>query len=224
MEVSKLLELARIKFDDPIFDNDDEGSLFKTSELIEYINSALREVVFRGKLIIQKDIDLNILTDISEYSVPSGVIVVEKILDENKERLTKIHEVDIEDNNYFYKNDTSDLPTHFFQELTPNTITIYPIPTKDSIVKISGTYVPIISNDLDSSDDLPVKLHEIYHRDLIYWVLYEGFSRPDADTYDPKKAALNEQKFIDIFGEKLHADQLAEIMGYPDDPGSMKDY
>lgn len=234
MDVSSLLSLARTKLDDPLFNDDDESALFKTDELLEYINSALREVVFRGKLIIKKGITLDLVTGQWEYPVPGNLIVIERIDNEDNRPLVKVQEVDLE-NRYnqnnsiffdsrYYKENTADLPTHYFQHQTPNNLTFYPTPTKDSVLTLMGTYVPTMSKDLGSSDALPKALHEMYQRDLIYWILAEAFDKPDADTYDPKKSEKNRQKFIDTFGEKIPADQLAEIMAYPDNPGSMKDY
>jgi len=221
MEVSKLLALARIKLDDPLWDGLDDDSLFKTNELVEYLNQALREVVFRGKLIVKSDVTLNLVTDQDSYAVPDGMIIIGKILDENNEPIIKIQEVDLDN---YYRNDTATLPTHFFQSLISNKLIFHPTPTADSIVKLEGTFVPIIDDALGSSDDLPVELSEIYQRDLIHWILYEAFDKPDADTYDPKKSERSKKRFTDIFGEKLPADQLQEIIGYPDDPGSHRDF
>ena len=235
MEISSLLALARIKLDDPLWDDLDDDSLFKTDELVEYINAGIREIAFRGMGIVHDGLPIDLVAGISEYNVPDGVITVSYMYDEDNLPIRKVQEVDLDsfyDNSYHssgfhdgrYKDSTAAIPTHYFQNLTPNTITFYPTPSTATTVTLRGTFVPIIANDFGANDDLPSEIPEMYHRDLIHWILYEAFDRPDADTYDPKKSERSKQRFIDIFGEKLPADQYAEIIAYPDDPGSLRDY
>lgn len=233
MEVSKLLDIIRIKLDDFLFNDSDDDALFKTDELVYYINNALREAVFRGKLLVRHSDTINLLTGISEYNVPSGIVNITQILDENNKQVSKIQEVDLNQKifnaysddfgiyNDDWRNDTSDLPYGFMQNTTTNKLVFYPIPSKDSIVTIRGTY---LSDELDSSDELPAELSEIYQPDLIYWVLYEAFDKPDADTYNPTAAEKNKKRFTEVFGEKLTANQFQEMLAFPDDPGSLRDY
>lgn len=235
MEVSKLLEIIRIKLADPLnADGCDEGSLFKTDELIYYINNALREAVFRGKLLVKQSYVINLKAGTSEYVIPKGAYLVTQALDENKHDIDKVQEVDLHQNVNSYndnfgstiyrndwRNDTSDLPYYYMQNTTNNKLLFYPIPTKDSIVNIRALYLP---TELDKSDDIPSAVSEIYQRDLLYWVLFESFDKKDADTYEANEAEINKQRFTEIFGEKLTGEQFQEMLEYPDNPGSMRDY
>jgi hypothetical protein len=51
---------------------------------------------------------------------------------------------------------------------------------------------------LTEQDDLEIP--DEYHRDLMWWVLYEAFSKRDAETYDPRKAEEYLAKFNQVFG------------------------
>lgn len=227
--------MIRIKLTDPLFDDDDDDSLFKTDELLYYINNALREAVFRGKMLVKDDFTISLVAGTSSYPVPNTVVQVTQILDENKHDIVKIQEVDFGEKTFHgiddnlgsslyrndWRNDTGDLPTHYMQNTVNNTLVLYPIPTRDSIVTLRGSY---IVEDLIEADSIPIALSAIYHPDLIYWVLFEAFDKPDADTYDPQSAEKNKQRFIEVFGEKLTADQFQEMLSFPDDAGSLRDY
>lgn len=225
MEVSQLLSIIRIKFADPLLDNSDEGCLFKTDELIYYINNALREATLRGKLLVKGTFSVNLLTGTNTYSVPRTMITVDEVLDENKSKLDKLQEADLNSRLYYgsneWRTDVRDLPVAFIQNSTNNTLMFWPIPSKDSTITLRGTY---FVDDLDSTDDIPIALSELYQRDLIYWVLYEGYSKQDADTYEPGEAEINKRRFTEIFGEKPTGEEFQEILNYPDDPGSLRDY
>ena len=234
MEVSKLLEIIRIKTDDVII-IDDSDSLFKTSEILYYINNALREVVFRGRMLVKQDYTINLLTGVSEYPVPSGVVQVTQVIDENSQGLSKIQEIDF-NQKYFntyndnfangtvsnnWRTDTADLPYAYMQNSVNNKLKFYPIPSKDSIVNLRGSY---IVEELDETDDIPIELSEIYHPDLIYWVLYEMYGKQDADVFDPQESENNFNKFEEIFGKKITGEQFQEMLEFPDDAGSLRDY
>lgn len=222
MEVSKLLELARIKLDDHLFGDDDEISLFKTTELIDYINNALREVVFRGGLLVKQNYTLNLINGTAEYTIEDGVINIIQMLDENKELITKIQEVDLDSNSDTWRTDTAELPYHVIQSDVNNKLLVYPIPTKDSVISFRASYFPI--DEFDAIDDIPIELSELYQRDLLFWVLHEAFDRPDADTYNDKKSEDNLDKFEQTFGKKIPAERFREMMNYPDNPGSHRDW
>lgn len=221
MLISDFLATIRDKVEDPLNpDMTDEGCSFSTAELIEYINTALKEVVFRGKLLISTTETLNLVAGTAEYDVPAKAIVVERILDENNERVVKTQEVDLDRESKSWRRETAPLPCNFMQFLNRKLL-FYAIPTKASTVTLRLSYV---LPDLEASDELPAELSELYYRDLIYWVLYEAYSKPDADMFNPNAALSNKKEFINVFGKKLNADQLKEIIEYPDDPGTLRSY
>ena len=42
--------------------------------------------------------------------------------------------------------------------------------------------------------------HKAHHEHLIDWALHRAFSVPDAEAFDPQRAALAEQAFTEYFG------------------------
>lgn len=235
MNVSRLLEIIRIKTDDALNGTSDADCLFKTNELLYYINNAMREVTFRGGMLFKQTYNISLLTGISEYKVPRGIYLVSQILDENKNQLSKIQEVDFNQaylssyNDNFandtvsrnWRTDTNDLPYAYLQNLTNNKLVFYPIPSKDSIVSVRGLY---LNDELGAGDTIPTAISEIYQPDLIYWVLYEAYGKQDADVYDANLSTKNFNRFEETFGQKLTAEQFKEMLEFPDDAGSLRDY
>lgn len=52
---------------------------------------------------------------------------------------------------------------------------------------------------MEGSDDEP-EIHQGHHEHLIQWALYKAFSIPDADSFDPNRAAIGEGAFTAYFG------------------------
>ena len=52
-----------------------------------------------------------------------------------------------------------------------------------------------MANDTDRPE-----IHRAHHQHLIDWALHRAFSVPDAETFDPNRAALAEQAFTRYFG------------------------
>ncbi|RKX42467.1 MAG: hypothetical protein DRP64_09800 [Verrucomicrobia bacterium] len=236
MLVSKILEIIRIKTADPLFDDSDEDSLFKTSELLYYLNNAIREATTRAKMLFTSTYTINAIAGINQYDVPEGVYNVIQILDEDKHEVLKIQEVDFKQRYYHghyddnfgsvlyrddWRNDTNDLPYCFMQESENNQLVFYPTPDKDSILTMRANY---ILEDVTESDEIAVEIAEIHQRDLIYWVLYEAYGKQDADAWDDQASIKNLQLFENTFGAKQSAINYIDMQQYPNDPGSLRDY
>lgn len=62
---------------------------------------------------------------------------------------------------------------------------------------IEGYRLPL--GNMESGDDSP-EINESHHVHLIDWALHKAFLIPDADGFDPTKAAEREDKFTRYFG------------------------
>ena len=51
------------------------------------------------------------------------------------------------------------------------------------------------------------EISESHHANLVDWVLYRAFSKPDADGFDPKRAGESLNDFESYFGRRSTADQ-----------------
>lgn len=59
-------------------------------------------------------------------------------------------------------------------------------------------------NTMQDVDDVP-EINPAKHMDLIYWMLFLGYSTRDSDAGDDQKASTNDARFTLAFGEKIDA-------------------
>lgn len=64
---------------------------------------------------------------------------------------------------------------------------------------LEGYRLPIypLANDSDEPE-----IHRSHHIKLVLWALHRAFSKPDAETIDPTRAALAEKDFTAAFGQR----------------------
>lgn len=92
-------------------------------------------------------------------------------------------------------------PDHFIRN-EDGSITLGAIPDAAYTLHIEGYRTPRgMTTDADEPD-----IASIHHRHLVHWVLFRAFSMPDADLFDPNKAAQSEARFERYFGRKPTAD------------------
>lgn len=58
---------------------------------------------------------------------------------------------------------------------------------------------------LSNTNDEP-EIHEIHHLNLVDWVLFRAYGKPDADTFNPGKSKEAEAAFVSYFGKRSNAD------------------
>ena len=92
-------------------------------------------------------------------------------------------------------------PDHFIRN-EDGSITLGSIPDASYTMHIEGYRTP---RGMVADEDTP-NIASIHHRHLTQWVLFRAFSLPDADLFDPNKAAQSEARFDRYFGRKPDAD------------------
>jgi hypothetical protein len=69
---------------------------------------------------------------------------------------------------------------------------VWPAPHEDTPVTIEVFRLPLQPIvDLDQAPEIDAK----HHLPLLHWVKFRAYSKDDVETYDPRKAELNEQRF-----------------------------
>lgn len=58
---------------------------------------------------------------------------------------------------------------------------------------------------LEDGSDEP-EIHEAHHAALVQWALFQAFSVPDSDAFDPARAKLAEEAFTQYFGLPVDSD------------------
>lgn len=76
-------------------------------------------------------------------------------------------------------------------------------PKVAGVLHIEGYRVPLkaLANDNDKPE-----INSAHHHLLVHWVLHRAFSMPDADAFDPARAAQGEAEFSKYFGLRPSSD------------------
>jgi len=77
------------------------------------------------------------------------------------------------------------------------------LPDQDYTLYLEFFRLP--KNRLEGDDDEP-EIAEAHHANLIDWVLFRAYSKPDADAFDANKSAVSLAAFERYFGASTNAD------------------
>lgn len=91
-----------------------------------------------------------------------------------------------------------DDPKEAFQNDT--TFQLGCIPSKNGIVSLECYRLPLV--DMVTTPEIG----RIHHRHLVHWALHRCYSRPDAEVFNPNKAATALIDFTRVFGLRPDAD------------------
>lgn len=184
--------------------------LFPDEWVIEWLNDAEAEAALRGRLILDSDSPA-----VGQIASPIGVtrfalhpaiyeivsIRHQYIGEPRTEPLSITTREALESRHPDWRNAAARRPEHVIQDDT--SLTIWPATDRPGQILIEGYRLPVkrMENDTDKPE-----IHQAHHRHLVQWALHKAFSRPDADTIDPQRAAIAEKEFTRYFGLRPNAD------------------
>lgn len=210
MKLDELLTEARSKLSDPQMPGSgstpDSDSLWSDDELVRYLNKAVDEACLRAKLILDRS-----TTEICQISVVSGtrtypldkrVIAVKRLQLANvKSPLTEYSTPDLDEIEPGWEAATGE-PDKYLLDYEDGKITFNREPTADDTCTMAVFRYPtkIMSYALRKvqSPEIP----EIYHYDLLDWVLHLAYEKQDSETVDKKASARHEALFERRFGPR----------------------
>jgi len=204
-----LVGQSRLDLDDPEVpgSGDDSLSLFKTDELVGYINRAIDEACVRAELILDSDTpevcEVAVTAGQAQYAVDQRIIRIKraKLVGEPRP-LTQVDRDYLDDHFLDWEEDAG-TPRHYLADMNPG-IRLYPAPVNDGTLRLTVWRLPLE----------PMKTHRMFeapplppedHYPLLDWVYYLALNKQDVDTYDPEKAARHAQAFARQFGERKSA-------------------
>ncbi|MEG2049854.1 MAG: hypothetical protein RR100_23630, partial [Comamonas sp.] len=86
---------------------------------------------------------------------------------------------------------------------TEGALRLVPTPSEAGVLALEAYRLPL--KPMVSDADKP-EIHAASHAYLVYWALHRAFSQPDADGFDPQRAATAEAAFTGYFGKRPDAD------------------
>ncbi|MCG3783326.1 hypothetical protein [Delftia acidovorans] len=84
-----------------------------------------------------------------------------------------------------------------------NSIRLVPAPSRDGLLVLEGYRLPLLP--MRDPGESP-EIHAFSHEKLVLWALHRAFSQPDADGFDPTRAAAAEAEFTRYFGRRPDSD------------------
>jgi hypothetical protein len=100
-----------------------------------------------------------------------------------------------------------DIPREIIQDDTK--IELGCKPSVAGVIHIECYRTPLVLIE-DSATESP-EINRTHHRHLIHWVLHRAYSRPDAEIYDPNRAASDEARFAEQYGIRPNAQNRRNI-------------
>lgn len=202
MDLKALISAVRIRLDDltkPLLWSDDEITL--------YLNEAEREAAERA-LLIEDDrtpsvVEIALRANIGEYDLHESVLAILRAkIDGQANPLTLTTRDKLDTQIKDWESETGD-PKCFLDD--ERRIILYPIPTTAGVLRLRVKRLPTDPMDLAEKTRGP-EIHERHHYRMIDWALRCAYLKPDADTFDQKRADTYEAEFTRSFGVRLDAD------------------
>ena len=216
MEISELITTIREDFLDDVFSNwesatDDERNnqfLWSDDALLRYLTRAQQQACNRTDFIYDdstaKIVEITLVDDQRTYTLSQKITVIEDITYDDK----PVKHISKDERDKYLPTWRTDenamgegLDVHYI--IRSRKISFYPAPGPlDAGSKVYlSTYRTPIDNIESTSDDLEIP--EEYHYDLIWWVLYEAYSKRDTEFYDKDKGLGYLAQFNERFGEYI---------------------
>lgn len=123
----------------------------------------------------------------------------------NKQTLKVVSPDGMDSINPFWRDDSAGAPCYLVQD--EQSATLVPTPSENGTVQMEVYRLPLQS----FADKNEPEIGGAHHRHLVNWALFKAFSKPDAETIDPTRAAKAEADFNRYFGSRPDA-QLGRDM------------
>lgn len=186
-----------------------EPYFWADDEIIAWLNDAQDEAAVRGRLLHSShDVDmcrLAVSAGINIYQHDDLIYEFDAIsfCDDVTAKHECIALVSMEELSRCLPNWKTASGTPKFALQDDNRLVLYPTPDKAGTLFLSGYHAP--KNILTHDDDVP-EINALHHKHLLDWVLYQAFSIPDTEMFDPNRAKLAEERFTRYFGEQTDSD------------------
>lgn len=203
MTLAELIQRVRVQANDRV-----EPYFWSDQDITDWLNEAVDEAAIRGRLIHESANPHVCLIDVAEgtavYPLHPALYELDHIgftEDGHSERKpVALKSVEQLDKITPAWRDRTGTPMYALQ--TDTIIRLVPTPDRDGYLRLEGYRLPMERMELDKQDTATPELHAAHHPHLIQWALHQGFSVPDAESFDPKRSAMAEIEFTRYFGQR----------------------
>lgn len=180
--------------------------LWTDAEILEYLDDAQVEACRRAHLLIDSTGDASegaVSASDPMVALDEKVISVRRVrLQSNSIPLRRMSVRDMDEQFPGWEAQTQpSTPCIYIPDYETGYLRLYPTPLINDTLKMTAVRVSTTLRDRDSKFEIASR----YHRGLLDWAMYRGYSKPDPETQDEKKAKSHEAAFIAEFGERSTA-------------------
>ena len=203
MTLAQLIASFRIDADDSV-----AAYLWSDAAITDWLNEAQAEAAIRGRLLHESDnalvCQIAVSAGVSTYPLHASVFEIDHLAFKLAGQSTRTPV------NLVSREEMDSLRPDWRDESTPvrhaiqgdTSIRIAPAPDAPGTLLLEGFRLPAVMTTGANSPEI----NAAHHRHLIHWALHRAFSKPDAETIDPTRAALAETAFTRYFGIRPSAD------------------
>lgn len=208
MNLEALIGQFRVDADDVV--GPAPAYLWKDEWIAGWLSEAQEEAAIRGRLLYEAAdplvCEIAIVAGTASYALHPALYEIECLRfkpasGERSRALRLVSREDMDDLRHDWRDRTDGRVEFAIQDDTR--IQLASAPQAAGVLHIEGYRLPllVLKNDTDTPE-----INCAHHRHLVQWALHRAFSRPDAETIDPNRAALAEAEFTRYFGLRPDAD------------------
>ena len=199
MDLPALIAQVRVDTDDLTPD------YFSTdANITAWLNEAEQEACIRSLLIHDTSTasvcNIAVTAGTSVYSLHPSIIAITRAgftpAGSGTEQVLYLTDITELDRIYPAWRKYSELPKYAIQNDT--TLQLASKPSTDGTLALECHRLPLLNIE-DQPTESP-EIGRIHHRHLVQWVLHRAYSRPDAEIFNPNKAATALAEFTRVFG------------------------
>ncbi len=206
MDLAELIAQVRVDSDDLV----PNPYLSSDANITAWLNEAEHEACIRARLIHDSTtpavcaIAVTALT--ASYTLHNSIIDITRATftptGSTTEYVLYLTDRVEMDRNYSDWRTRVDSPRQGIQDDT--TFRLGCLPSTAGTINLECYRLPLVNIE-DATSESP-EIGRIHHRHLVQWALHRGYSRPDAELFNPNKSATALAEFTRVFGMRPDAD------------------
>lgn len=182
-------------------------------DITDWLNDAVEEACIRGRLIHESAIPgvctIDIVPGQSVYPLhPSAYELTH--LSFRQEGAYESRQIYLASTEYLdgrmpnFRDSKPCNPRYAVQDDT--SLRLVPEPLYGGELRLECYRLPLVRMSLDNKDTDKPEINQIHHQHLVQWALFQGFSIPDMESFDPARAGRAEAEFDRYFGLRPDSD------------------
>lgn len=182
--------------------------LWSDEEVTAWLDEAEQEAAIRAGLLPEKTdpaiCQIAVTAGTANYTLHAAVVDIRHARlvaagVTHRPRLSVVSPEAMDRLNPYWRDLEAGIPTMLVQD--EQALTLVPPPADDATLHMEVRRIPVDSIETRGEPEIAAA----HHRHLVNWVLFKAYSKPDAETIDPQRAAKAEKLFEGHFGLRRDA-------------------